>query len=311
MKSFSVFLFSTYFFLCLTFFFLVRLFFLEPLKQESYKEIYPPQSDFVSLELSSGRHIPFLRLHNNYQTLWGDWNWEISKNSVEESPNISEDVEEIYLQNIYDIYVFPEEYYAALSRRDLIESIDIFLRPAFIQKHVDQLTLLLFWNDFETRGRMREKKIYLYSLERLQDNEIFSVFVHEFWHYYDIYGLPRSRFGDLSEKFYEISWEEVDILKAGQEVHNFVSGYAMTNKYEDFAESYTYYILHNSAFLERSFQNPVLAQKYAFFEQYTFPQKEFYKRSFAVDARILPYYWDITKIEIEREKFLQYINLYL
>ena len=36
------------------------------------------------------------------------------------------------------------------------------------------------------------------------------------------------------------------------EVKDFVSWYAMTNKYEDFAESFTYYILHNKDFLNKT-----------------------------------------------------------
>jgi len=85
----------------------------------------------------------------------------------------------------------------------------------------------------------------------------------------------------------------------------------MTNMYEDFAESYTYYILHNSSFREKKSQSPILRQKYDFFEKYSFPKKEFFNRRFSVDESILPYYWDITKIEIDIEKFLQYVNLYL
>jgi hypothetical protein len=39
----------------------------------------------------------------------------------------------------------------------------------------------------------------------------------------------------------------------------------MTNKYEDFAESLTYYIVSNKDFLEKSEKSEILQEKYNFF----------------------------------------------
>lgn len=55
----------------------------------------------------------------------------------------------------------------------------------------------------------------------------------------------------------------------------------MTNQYEDFAESFVYFILHNEAFLERSQSSSLLAQKYAFFKRYLFFGSEFEAMSFS------------------------------
>lgn len=90
--------------------------------------------------------------------------------------------------------------------------------------------------------------------------------------------------------------------------NDFVSGYAMTNQYEDFAESYVYYILHNRDFYSRSETSKVLREKYNFFETYVFTQKEFYKEAFSQDTEIKSYYWDITKISVDIKKFLQYLQ---
>lgn len=277
--------------------------------QESYDLEYPLGEDFTSLDFNASKQISFLKLHRSDLE-----NQDIFIPSWIEDTNISQSQEPILSRDSsrkYGMYIFPKEYEDIFSQRSIWESIDMYLRASFADPYITTLNLAFFRDDSETRGRMRDKKIYLYSLERLSDDEVFSVFIHEFWHYYDIYGLPRTRFQDLSDVFYDISWESVDVLKAWQWVENFVSGYAMTNQYEDFAESYIYYILHNSAFREKSLKNTVLARKYAFFEQYSFPQKEFYKRNFWTNTDILPYYWDITKIEIDREKFLQYIKIYL
>lgn len=302
-------LFLTYFTLCFAVFFSVRLFIFSIPTQEPYNSQYILGEDFTNLEFSASKQIPFLRLHRTLsptqETAISNWTEEKGVPNSE-GAMFSED----FLRN-YDMYVFPEEYSDVLSGRNILEGIDIYLRTSFARVYISTLSIIFFQDDSNTRGRMRDKKIYLYSLERLGDNEVLSVFIHEFWHYYDIYGLPRTRFGDISDKFYQISWESVDVLQAWQWIENFVSGYAMTNQYEDFAESYTYYVLHNAAFRDKSLWNPVLARKYAFFEQYSFPQKEFYKRNFWTNIDILPYYWDITKIEIDREKFLQYIKIYL
>jgi len=91
--------------------------------------------------------------------------------------------------------------------------------------------------------------------------------------------------------------------------NDFVSGYAMTNQYEDFAESYVYYILHNKDFFTKTLSSSILRQKYEFFEKYVFPQKEFYKENFSLETDSpKSYYWDITKISVDIKKFLQYVK---
>lgn len=82
----------------------------------------------------------------------------------------------------------------------------------------------------------------------------------------------------------------------------------MTNQYEDFAESYVYYILHNKDFYTRAQASSLLRQKYDFFEKYVFSTKEFFKEDFSSDTELKNYYWDITKIPIDVEKFLQYLQ---
>jgi hypothetical protein len=49
----------------------------------------------------------------------------------------------------------------------------------------------------------------------------------------------------------------------------------MTNKYEDFAESFTYYILHNSDFLQKTEKSETLKRKYDFFTKNLFKNSEF------------------------------------
>ncbi|MDR3150241.1 MAG: hypothetical protein LBU14_01055 [Candidatus Peribacteria bacterium] len=70
----------------------------------------------------------------------------------------------------------------------------------------------------------------------------------------------------------------------------------MTNQYEDFAETYTYYILHNSDFLEKSTKSSILKQKYNFFKTYIFKNDEFISIKLKTEEEIKDYYRDTTKI---------------
>jgi hypothetical protein len=81
----------------------------------------------------------------------------------------------------------------------------------------------------------------------------------------------------------------------------------MTNKYEDFAESFTYYILHNDDFLRKTLSSERLSAKYDFFDTVIF-KKKFHDTDFSVDNTVKDYYRDITKIDIDVEKLLQYLK---
>jgi len=81
----------------------------------------------------------------------------------------------------------------------------------------------------------------------------------------------------------------------------------MTNKYEDFAESFTYYILHNKEFLEKTKTSFILKQKYDFFSIYIFKNKEFFNSDFRVNDK-KNYYRDITKIEFDKNKLFNYLK---
>jgi hypothetical protein len=105
-----------------------------------------------------------------------------------------------------------------------------------------------------------------------------------------------------------ISWDGTKVMRPGSNQKDFVSGYAMTNKYEDFAESFTYYILHNKDFLEKSQNSLLLKQKYDFFTQNLFKQEEFLHTDFSPDNEVQNYYRDTTKIQFELEKLLIFLE---
>lgn len=82
----------------------------------------------------------------------------------------------------------------------------------------------------------------------------------------------------------------------------------MTNKYEDFAETFTYYVLHNSDFLEKARYSQPLLEKYNFFADYVFINGEYQTDVYKTTKTVKKYYRDTTKIEYSLTDFLQYLE---
>ncbi|MCP4523370.1 MAG: hypothetical protein GY828_04060 [Candidatus Gracilibacteria bacterium] len=223
------------------------------------------------------------------------------------SPNISEKLQKYYLSELpYHFEYIPENIEEKLGDKEQIFT--NIITSDHTEKMVDKLRIELYEDFFDVRGKMKNKAIQLFGILDMPNKEFVSVGIHEFAHFIDIYFLEKKVLQDISVHFYDISWEETKVMKAGQSQDDFVSGYSMTNKYEDFAESFTYYILHNEDFLEKAKQSKKLQQKYDFFGVFLFKKGEFQNTDFSVGNTINDYYWDITKIEIEVENLLQYLQ---
>ena len=155
----------------------------------------------------------------------------------------------------------------------------------------------------EPRWRMKDARISL-SPYIARDTEFTKLFIHELAHYIDIYALVSDRSGyDVSDDFYHISWQKPTIKWASQGTMDFVSGYAATNQYEDFAESFVFYIFHNSTFADRALRSDSIRQKYIFFANYIFPRGYFQGTDFSI-GRVPSYVWDTTKISYSLQKYL-------
>lgn len=109
--------------------------------------------------------------------------------------------------------------------------------------------------------------------------ELRALFVHESGHNWDLGCLRgtsdagKSAFSDGDESiykndpslnFYRISWITSHVQRSDANPEDFVSGYASYDIFEDFAESFAYFILHNNEFATRAQTNDALAQKYIF-----------------------------------------------
>ena len=150
----------------------------------------------------------------------------------------------------------------------------------------------------------------------VSDDEFRALFMHEIGHVFDLNqksaclggtissGASEFKDGDVtmynddpSLEFYRISWDNENTMKTEQTSDNFVSGYAKTNVFEDFAESHTLFVLHNSKFREMAMQNYSLALKYNFFVKNMYPNGvQIAKSDYAPDGKRV---WDTTKLPYE------------
>lgn len=145
----------------------------------------------------------------------------------------------------------------------------------------------------------------------VKDSEFRALFVHESGHNWDLGCLTgtadsgKSAFSDGDEaiykndpsvSFYGISWLTSEVQRSTARPEDFVSGYASYNIFEDFAESFAYFVLQNDQFAERAKENVIIARKYEWFRTFLFdgqiPQIAEGKSVWKGKAP-----WDITKLD--------------
>ena len=233
---------------------------------------------------------------------------------IQNIENILQDIEKKQISNFYknkkqEKYNFS---YSPKSYKNEIKlfskNLNIILEKNLFKSKVKKLNISLLKKKIDRRWRMENKSVKLFWINNVNYNEYLSVFIHEFAHYLDIYFLEKKVFFDISNKFYEISWENTKIKKINQNTNDFVSWYSMTNKYEDFAETFTYYVLHNKDFLQKTKKSKILKLKYDFFANYIFKNKEFFATKFTKNIKIKDYYRDITKIKFDEKKLFNYLE---
>lgn len=163
----------------------------------------------------------------------------------------------------------------------------------------------------ENRGLGGETTIIVTG--NVQESEFRALVIHECGHITDLGGLlgfdlsRPSMFADgttpiygddPSVLFYQISWLTPRIMQPGATVADFVSGYATTDPFEDFAETYAYYVLQQKEFAKLAMGNPILQDKYDFMSRTVFAGGQTaaegrHKRGQRVpwDVTRLPYVW--------------------
>lgn len=141
------------------------------------------------------------------------------------------------------------------------------------------------------RGMAKSDHLIINSFQIDDNSEFTSVFIHEIGHVADLGYLTdplnrteKSHFYypngksveqfDPSLRFYMVSWNDSHSKKNNDNL-NFISTYGMSNPFEEFAESYNFFVLHRENFYDRSRENIPLRRKYNFLKHTVFKDQEF------------------------------------
>ncbi len=156
----------------------------------------------------------------------------------------------------------------------------------------------------------------------VSDDELRAVFIHEFGHITDLGCLRGSEAAgasafkdgshaiyndDPSIGFYAISWKDATTKRQGARKEDFISGYASWDPFEEFAETFAYYVLQQDAFRARAKKNDVLRRKLEWFEANVFRNydppangRTTGKEKQPWDVTLLPYDWQPVTVALGR-----------
>lgn len=269
--------------------------------------------DLYSKEMQNFTDINYIHDTNSYikEEKIENKNIEIIstvKNKTEKPIQQFENEEKIETKKYIEILFKPKELAYNINWNSKINYIYNLLDSKKFDNLEIKTSLTIKDENWKIRWNFHKNNINMYKYS-LKEKEFLWVFIHELWHYVDIEFLNKNLlWNDLSNEFYNISWGNTKTIKKWQSISSFVSWYAMTNKYEDFAESFTYYILHNQDFKIKSQLNNNLKSKYNFFTKYIFKDNYFVNTNF-IQSKYKDYYWDTTKIDYNLVDFIKYLNL--
>lgn len=176
------------------------------------------------------------------------------------------------------------------AEKDHLDSLIGAVFSSFPKSFVAPLQELTFRvDDKGTRGLAGSDRMILRT-EGVSDQELASVSIHELGHIVDLGmfkgtsssgtsnfkdGTSPIYMNDLSIDFYSISWVTETKLRSDASSSDFVSGYAMSDPFEDFAETFVYYVLQGKEFKRLASEDDALQEKYNFMKFDVFQGKEF------------------------------------
>lgn len=186
------------------------------------------------------------------------------------------------------------------------------------QEAVNRLQNLTLNFSNEGRRGLGGGSTIILRCSNVTDEELTGVLVHEMGHITDTgvlqgnYGTGESEFkdgnnpiynDDPSLDFYRLSFLDEKTLRPNANMFDFVSGYAMTDPFEDFAETYNYYILHGDEFRALTTKNDILLNKYNFLKTRIFNGKEFFNGDDSRQVNYADRDYDTTVLHYDAKKF--------
>ncbi|PIP66387.1 hypothetical protein COW94_02055 [Candidatus Peregrinibacteria bacterium CG22_combo_CG10-13_8_21_14_all_44_10] len=183
-------------------------------------------------------------------------------------------------------------------------------------EHAEALTdLTLVFDDNAKRGQAGGHLMRIRCVD-ISDEEFAAVMVHEMGHIVDtglLQGSGSDEYvfsdgskpvlkDDLSVLFYETSWISNYSFTSETDGYSFVSRYATSDPFEDFAETYVAYVLHGETFRSYAASSDEINEKYEFMKNYVFEGIEYsgIDQAQAYDERV----YDVTKLPFDLDFFL-------
>lgn len=247
---------------------------------------------------------------------WNNHNSNIPNNTVTQQDIAESHEAPQYFENVRFVAKNDEKQLSYLSS-DTKDKITSVLKKLPEQHFSTLQSLVLDYSKEAYRG-LGGKNIIILRAVDINPSEFIAVLVHEIGHTVDLGYLiesdtaVKSEFSDngkpvyandLSLNFYRISWDNEKSIKKDAGNLDFVSGYALTDPFEDFAETYVYYVLHNKDFKSKTETNEKLSQKYDFMKNTVFNGKEFNTGGdLPNNTNTRP--WDITLMSYDLQGFL-------
>lgn len=189
-------------------------------------------------------------------------------------------------------------------RHRLIADEVLRLFPAFCREKLQTFSVL--YDNPSRRGLGGKSTIILSGL--VTDTEFRALMIHEMGHVFDLGCLTgtaasgKSEFrdgedlmmnDDPSVLYYRLSWTDEKTRLSDSRDSDFVSGYAVADVYEDFAEAFALYLLQPELFAKRAEKNPILAAKFQWMRRHV-PVVATVAVGGASDRKGIP--WDVTKL---------------
>ncbi len=167
----------------------------------------------------------------------------------------------------------------------------------------------ILYSDAKQRGLGGKSTIIIDG--SVSDTELAALLTHECGHVIHsnmpgTVGGGESNFRDGTDMFYidspvihffNISWNTENVLNASATKHDFVSGYAKSDAFEDFAETFAMYVLQRDAFRTQAQTNAALAAKLAWMETYLPLGEDVLGNGIYSPGKDVP--WDVTKLPYE------------
>lgn len=241
--------------------------------------------------------------HETSENTSSEFHGELTSEGISKRAEVIDRLESAPLKPAYEIVLRTDRYHS----NELKSLVETTLGATALNEKVTPISVELTDDRSEPRGQTTDVGVSM-TVTIPTESEFLKVFVHELGHIVDLHFLKAGTFtSDPSDQFYGYSWVEYNQKKKGVTVNDFVSGYALTNKYEDFAESFAFYVFHNDEFRKRATKSQALALKYNFLAEKVFVSAEFQGTSFEKQS-IASYIWDTTKIDINTKKYLFYLR---